>query len=190
MNSQVIVGFDFTKSGRAAVQRALALAARAPSHVLHFVCVVEPHWPLPAVPASKVDYAYTERVQEALMDELNAELSVIAAKERIHFNVHVRIGKPAQEILDLAREVGADLIIMGSKGLTGVERFVLGSVSEKVAREAGCSVEIARPKTYDYVELTEVRDADPKDHHAYVAPHRYYYEDRRVLKRPSEWPIG
>src|SRR5678815_2257626 len=101
----------------------------------------------------------------ALMDEVTAELGVITAVERIHFNVHVRIGKPAQEILGLAKEVGADLIIMGSKGLTGVERFVLGSVAEKVAREAGCTVEIARAKSYDFVELLEVSDVPL--HHTY-----------------------
>jgi nucleotide-binding universal stress UspA family protein len=189
INSQVVVGFDFSKSGRAAVQRAIALAARAPSHVLHFICVVEPHSPLPAVAGSKVDYAYTERVHAALMDELKAELGVVAAPEAIHFNVHVRIGKPAQEILRLAKEVGADLIIMGSKGLTGIERFVLGSVSEKVAREAGCSVEIARPKSYEFVELMEVSDVETP-HHTYVPPHRYYYEDKRVLLRSADWPIS
>ena len=186
--SQVVVGFDFSHSGEAALYRALALAARAPFHVLHFVCVIEPHSPLPSVPGHKVDYDYAEKVQHAVAEQIEYELRAITAKERIHFNVHARIGRPAEEILDLAREVGADLIIVGSKGMKGVERLVLGSVSEKVVREAGCTVEVARPKRYEHVDLEEVKEVEP--HHHYVAPHRYYYESNRVTKRPSEWPIS
>lgn len=47
-------------------------------------------------------------------------------------------------ILDCATEWRADLIVVGSHGRKGVTRFVLGSVSEAVARHAHCSVEIAR----------------------------------------------
>jgi nucleotide-binding universal stress UspA family protein len=97
--SQVVIGFDFSHSGRAALYRAIALATRAPSHVLHFVCVIDPHSPLPAVPAKKVDYDYAERVQRALTDELQQELRGAKAGVRVHFFVHARIGKPAEEIL-------------------------------------------------------------------------------------------
>lgn len=185
--SQVVVGFDFSHSGRAALYRAIALATRAPFHVLHFVCVVEPHAPLHAVPGHKVDYEYAERVQRALADEIEQELRGANAFVRVHFYVHARIGKPAEEILGLAREVGADLIIVGSKGLTGVERLVLGSVSERVVREAGCAVMVARPKAYDHVDLLEVCEVEAHRH--FVQPHRYYYEENRLTLRPPEWPI-
>lgn len=185
--SQVVVGFDFSHSGRAALYRAIALATRAPFHVLHFVCVIEPHHPIHALPGKKVDYDYAERIQHMLTDEIEQELRAAKAAVRVHFNVHARIGKPAEEILDLAREVGADLIIVGSKGLTGVERLVLGSVSERVVREAGCAVMVARPKSYEFVDLMEVREVEPSHH--YVAPHRYYYEENRLNVRPADWPI-
>jgi len=175
--SQVVVAFDFSHSGRAALYRAIALATRAPFHVLHFVCVIDKH----------VDYQHAERVQQMLTAEIEQELRATAAGVRVHFNVHARIGKPAEEILDLAREVGADLIIVGSKGLTGVERLVLGSVSEHVVRAAGCAVMVARPKTYEYVELLEVREVEATHH--YLPPHRYYYEENRLSVRPTDWPI-
>jgi nucleotide-binding universal stress UspA family protein len=187
-HSQVVVGFDFSHSGRAALHRALALAIRAPFHVLHFVCVVEPHAPLPAVPADgAVDYRYAERVQRALTDEVEAELRGASATGRIHFCVHVRIGKPAEEILDVAASVGADFIIVGSKPVSALERIVLGSVSGKVARDAGCTVEIARPKTYPFVELATVVEVEAHPH--YLPPHRYTYEDRRAILRPTDWPL-
>lgn len=186
-SSQVVVGFDFSHSARAALYRAVALATRAPFHVLHFVCVIEPHAPVPALPAKRVDYEYAGRVQHALAEEIEQELRAANAGVRVHFDVHARIGKPADEILELAREVGADLIIVGSKGLTGVERLVLGSVSERVVREAGCAVMVARPKTYEHVDLLDVLEVEAHRH--YVPPHRYYYEENRLSLRPPDWPI-
>jgi nucleotide-binding universal stress UspA family protein len=188
-HSQVVVAYDFSHSGRAALYRAIAVGTRAPFHVLHFVCVIEPHLPLPGIPATHgVDYHYAERVQQALTDEIAQELRAGKVEGRVHFYVHTRIGKPAEEILSLAREVGADLIILGSKGITGIERLVLGSVSEKVVREAGCTVEVARPKTYPFVNLLEIVDAKAP-HHAYVRPHRYTYEDHALNVRPTDWPL-
>lgn len=185
--SQVVVGFDFSQSGHAALSRAIALATRAPFHVLHFVCVIEPRAPLPAVPDKQVDYQYAERVQRALTDVIEQELRASNTGIRVHFYVHARIGKPAEEVLRLAREVGADLIVVGSKSLTGVARLVLGSVSERVVREAECAVMVARPKTYEHVDLLEVREVESHPH--YVPPHRYYYEENRLSLRPPEWPI-
>jgi len=189
INLQVVVGYDFSHSGNAALYRAIALAARAPFHVLHFACVVDRHGPgLPvSVPHDQLDYAYTERLQQALTDLVAQELRAADLQSRVHFFVHVRIGKPAEELLDLAREVGADLIIVGSKGLTGIDRLILGSVSEKVVREAKCTVEVARPKTYEYVELDNIIEVE--QHLSYVPPHRYTYEDRRLELRPNEWPL-
>jgi nucleotide-binding universal stress UspA family protein len=187
-SSQVVVGYDFSHSGNAALYRAIALATRAPFHVLHVACIVDRHAPPPVIAHhGPVDYAYTERLQQALTDVISQELRAANTQGRVHFCVHVRIGKPAEELLALARDVGADLIIVGSQGLTGVERLVLGSVSEKIVREAKCTVEVARPKTYDFVELTEIVDVEP--HLSYVPPHRYSYEDHRVELRPNEWPL-
>src|SRR5262245_20253054 len=182
-HSQVVVGFDFSQSGRAALYRAIGLAPRAPWHVLHFVCVVDPHFAFPTLPAKHIDFDYANRVQEAVTAEVTQELQAAKAEGRVHFFVHAPIGKPAEAILTIAESIGADLILVGSKGLTGIERAFLGSVSERVVREAGCMVEVVRPKTYNYVPLLEVID-NLHPVHKYVAPHRYSYEDRRAERRP------
>jgi nucleotide-binding universal stress UspA family protein len=187
-NTQVVVAYDFSASGREALSRAITLGRRAPANVLHFVCVIEPHGSSPAVPLTgKVDYHYAERVRDALADAVGTELKTVDANEPVHFFVHARIGKPATEILALATEIGADLIVIGTKGLTGVEHLILGSVAEKVVREAGCTVEVARPKTYGFVELLEIKDVEPDRH--YAKPHRYSYNSAQVQLRPSEWPL-
>lgn len=57
----------------------------------------------------------------------------------------VEDGSPKLAIVDEAKKWGADLIVLGSHGRTGLDRLLLGSVSEAVARHAACSVEIVRP---------------------------------------------
>jgi nucleotide-binding universal stress UspA family protein len=186
--SPVVVGYDFSQSGRAALHRAVTLAARAPFHVLHVVCVVDPKEAIPSLPSyNGVDYMYAARVQEALASETQQELDRADVHGSVHFFVHARIGKAADEILALAEEVGADMIIVGSKRMTGLERLILGSTSERVMREAGCTVEIARSKQYPEVELMPIEPVDTV--HTYVPPHRYTYEDHRVNLRPAEWPL-
>ena len=58
----------------------------------------------------------------------------------------VRDGDPRHAILDVAAEWGPDVIVLGSHGRRGMNRFLLGSVSESVVRHAPCSVEIVRAK--------------------------------------------
>lgn len=55
-----------------------------------------------------------------------------------------RAGDPAEVLADVAAEEGARLIIVGDRGLTGVTRFLLGSVSHKLSHHAPCSVLIVR----------------------------------------------
>jgi nucleotide-binding universal stress UspA family protein len=187
-HSQVVVAFDFSHSGHAALERAIALALRAPWHVLHIVCAIHPRLPFPALPTDRIDIDYADRVQRAVSDEVAAELGAIETSERVTFFVHARIGrKAATEVLAVAEDVGADLIIVGSKGLTGLERAMLGSTSERIVREAGCTVEVARPKRYAYVPRLDIIEVEHRGH--YVPPHRYTYEDNRVARRPPDWPL-
>lgn len=207
--SPVVIGYDFSQSGRAALHRAATLAARAPFHVLHVVCVVDPEEAIPSLPSyNGVDQMYGARVQEALAAETQHELDLATDRAdvhgSVHFFVHARIGEAAHEILALAEEVGADLIIigsntggnsqaidsqaLGSQGTTGFDRLIFGSTSERVMREAGCPVEVARPKRYPDAALVPVERVDLV--RAHVAPHRYTYEDHRASLRPAEWPLS
>jgi nucleotide-binding universal stress UspA family protein len=56
----------------------------------------------------------------------------------------VKEGDPRTEIINMASEWHADLIMVGSHGRTGLDRLLMGSVSEAVARHAPCSVQIVR----------------------------------------------
>jgi nucleotide-binding universal stress UspA family protein len=62
----------------------------------------------------------------------------------VEVETHAREGEPAKVILEVAQEQNADLIVVGARGLTGFERFLLGSVSSKLSHHASCSVMIVR----------------------------------------------
>src|SRR5262249_33439158 len=84
--SPVVVGYDFSQSGRAALHRAVTLAARARFHVLHVVCVVDPKEAIPSLPSyNGVDYMYAARVQEALAAEAQQELDHADVHGAVHF---------------------------------------------------------------------------------------------------------
>ena len=57
---------------------------------------------------------------------------------------HARVGLPAAEILRLAEKLDVGLIVMGSRGLGGIRRALMGSVSDSVVRHAHCPVLVVR----------------------------------------------
>jgi nucleotide-binding universal stress UspA family protein len=185
--TQVVIAYDFSSTSEIAFERGIELAARSPRHVLHVITVVDDAHPIADLPTSKVDYQYTEKVQARVAEKLTAAFAARAPDLAVRFIVHVRIGKPAEEILGLCADVGAELVVVGSHGFRGVDRLLFGSVSEAVVRGARCPVLVVRPKTYPPVDLVEVVEAT--EHQRYVRPHRYSYDDGQVLRRSSDWTI-
>lgn len=59
---------------------------------------------------------------------------------------HLRVGEPDQEIVALAEELESSLIVIGSRGLGGIRRALMGSVSDSVVRHAHCPVMVVRPE--------------------------------------------
>lgn len=78
-----------------------------------------------------------ETVAEALLEEAEHEARRKGVREVV---TRIGFGQPAKIILDVAREVGADLIVMGSRGLSDLKALVLGSVSHKVMNAAESTV--------------------------------------------------
>ena len=185
---QVVVAYDFSPSAEQALARAIDVACRAPQHVLHVVAAVDARRGFPIIPTHNVDYVYAAKIQDMIADHIKETLGG-RPSATVDFYVHARIGHPAEEILELARQVGADLLFIGSHGITGLERLMLGSVSERVVREAKCPVMVVRAKGYDDVQLMKVV-ADEHEHKPYTPPHRFSYAGRQGLTRPDEWPIG
>ena len=68
---------------------------------------------------------------------------------------HFRMGRPDQEIVTLGEEVGAGLIVLGSRGLGGIKRALMGSVSDSVVRHAHCPVMVVRDGESDQEEIDQ-----------------------------------
>ncbi|CAN5922378.1 hypothetical protein BH11MYX3_BH11MYX3_03560 [soil metagenome] len=188
-NTQVVVAYDFSASAEEALQRAVEVACRAPQHVLHVIAAIDHRDGFVVLPTHKVDYDYAEQVQLVLSDRVKQAFAGRPSVSEVQFFVHARIGHAAEQILNLAREVSADLIFVGSHGATGLERLILGSVSERVVREAHCPVMVVRPKTYEAVDLMNVFLYE-HERKPYTPPHRFSYVDRTAITRPNDWPIS
>ena len=90
-------------------------------------------------PADSVDdQAWIDRMMKAATEKLETA--------GLKISCEVVKGTPSQRLLDAAVDWQADCMVMGARGLTGIERFLIGSVSSDVAVRANCSVEVVRPK--------------------------------------------
>ena len=79
-----------------------------------------------------------------------ARLTKEAESKGVTCEVLVRDGQPFVQIIRCAREVKADLIVMGSHGRSGLAQMLIGSVAEKVVRKAPCSVLIVKHPTQNF----------------------------------------
>jgi len=82
--------------------------------------------------------------QRAPAEALVARTADLLRSKGFRVTTAVELGNPKSKILDVASSWHADLIVLGSRGRTGLDRFLIGSVAETVARHATCSVEIVR----------------------------------------------
>jgi nucleotide-binding universal stress UspA family protein len=72
------------------------------------------------------------------------EAAKAAQASGVEVETHSVPGDPAEVIIELAEDLDADLVVVGNKGMTGITRFLLGSVPSRVAHHAPCSVLIVR----------------------------------------------
>lgn len=137
----IIVGTDGSPSAEVAVRRAIEVA-KGSGAVVHLVTA------FPDVPSyrerigssAKRDPINLREVAESVLARAAGELT----SQGVDVETSAREGDAAQVILDVAQEQKADLIVVGARGLTGFERFLLGSVSSKLSHHAPCSVMIVR----------------------------------------------
>ena len=145
MFGSLVVGTDGSETASEAVTQATELAQKLGAKV-HLVSAYEP------VPEGRLREE-RQQVPEDLQWMVNPREDVDATLEEaakglrdtgVDVQTHAREGDPADAILDVAEEQGADLIVVGNKGMTGAKRFLLGSVPNKVSHHAPCSVLIIR----------------------------------------------
>ena len=132
---KIVVGYDGSAAAKRALDRAAALA-RYPSHVVVIAVAV----PYPrsgiTIPANRDAEEFRRRA-----DDLDVARRFLSSRGIRAETVQAR-GDPAEVLVDASKD--ADLVIVGSASLTRLQRFVLGSVSSQVVRDAACDVLVVR----------------------------------------------
>ena len=145
--TKILVPVDFSVHSDHAVEVAAGLAKRleAELNVLHVFDLPRDYTPY----AMFIGMELEEKIEAAAGESLEAIRSDLE-KRQLTVTTQVRRGLPSQVIPKAAEEHGSQLIVMGTRGNTGLSHVLLGSVSERTMRSAGCSV-------------LAVKAEDPKD---------------------------
>jgi nucleotide-binding universal stress UspA family protein len=145
MFQSIVVGTDGSETAGVAVREAIELAKVLGASLE----VVSAYEPVSNQRLREEARQVPDDLQWMINPREDVDATLREAAERIeaagvNVETYAREGDPADAILDVAEERGADLIVVGNKGMTGAKRFLLGSVPNKVSHHAPCSVLIIR----------------------------------------------
>ena len=158
----IVAAVDYSELGGAALDAAIGLSSlhtNSEIHVIH----VDPKLGAPKEELQIGDDAIAhsvaalDRLEEVCKAHLERYREERGQPQVARLSTHFRYGTPADEIVQLAADFNADVVVMGTHGHTGLKRLVLGSVAENVVRKAPCPVWVVRPK--QRAEVAEVVDA-------------------------------
>ena len=138
---KILLGVDESKSSGDVV-KAMVAQFRTENTEVRVLHVLQPVAPAPPqmAPGYAPELEGLKKPAQELVERIAKELRNAGFK----VDTAVEIGDIRETIIDSGAEWGADLIVVGSHGQRGIQRFLLGSVAEFVARHAKCSVEIVR----------------------------------------------
>lgn len=138
----ILVAYDGSDLAKTALEQAVCMVKEQPAtkltvlHAVHYPNMIVGEAYFNALPVMETEYNEYEAL---LLEEVEQSIKGLASAE-----VEVRRGFPVETILECAEEKGCDLIIMGSRGLSGLKEFVLGSVSHSVVQKAKVAVQIIK----------------------------------------------
>lgn len=141
MYKKILIATDGSKNSERAALHGIKLAKPLNAEVIGvYVIDVSAFLTLP-------ETVVWDNVKDLLYKEGEKAIEFIkkeAEKEGVRVRTVIREGSPAKDIVELAEKENADVIIMGTAGRTGLDRFLLGSISEKVVRTAKCPVTVIK----------------------------------------------
>lgn len=133
---EIVIGYDGSDEAKKGLEHAALLAGPDGRVSVVSVVFVYPQFGRAA--------AYVDPEEDGERKRELAEAVGVLSGRGINVNAQEGHGDPADVIVEKANEVGADLIIVGSRGLSSVQRWLMGSVSSKVVAHAHCSVLVVR----------------------------------------------
>ena len=142
--SSILVATDFSKSAQPAIDAAVTIAKQfgAKLHVVHAFLT-----PVPLVSPYEVVVpdGFLDQARASAAKNLKGVVEKISA-EGIEATSHLTEVPAAASIVRLAEKLEVDLIVVGTRGNTGLKHILLGSVAERTIREAPCPVLAVKPK--------------------------------------------
>ena len=137
----ILVADDMTDSSRPALEEAVDLAKifQAKLTVVTVVSAISPGFSIPAPLGDAFDAILTETEKR-----LGAQRERILALGVPEVETKLYQGDPVDRVVEYAKEHRPDLIVVGSRGLSGAGRFLLGSVSDGILHHVNCSVLIVK----------------------------------------------
>jgi nucleotide-binding universal stress UspA family protein len=138
MISKILVAYDASTQAEKAFDFALDMAGRLNAELL--VCAVAT---LPEPPVDVETKAILEHATE-FYESRFAGLAERAARERLSVRCEIRTGHPAEQIILLAEQEDVQMIVMGHRGNTMVQKWMVGSVCKRVINYAHCTVSVVR----------------------------------------------
>lgn len=143
MFGTIVVGTDGSETAGEAVRQAVELAkvCGAKLHVVSAYKTIDMlGLPPQAVPANIHELLDPAGQAKQVLDDVVAKVRA----DGIDAEAHTVAGEAASALIGVAEQVKADCIVVGNRGMTGAARFLLGSVPNRVAHHAPCTVVIAR----------------------------------------------
>jgi nucleotide-binding universal stress UspA family protein len=153
--TKILLASDGSETGTHAMEVAVEFCEQTGSE-LHLVYVGEDAYSATLVYPEAADPEWVEREGPVLTGQLQQQFEQMSRRvldtqaEKVReaggtiAQAHLRMGEAATEIVDLAEELGAGLVVLGSRGLSGIRRALMGSVSDSVVRHAHCPVLVVR----------------------------------------------
>jgi nucleotide-binding universal stress UspA family protein len=132
----IMCAFDFSKTSEVALEQAVRLARRHRAGLL-LTHIVEPIplGPYPALMAAGNELG----VREIAVERIEAFVKSLLYED-LEIDTRVELGVPGPEIIRVAESAGVDLIVIGTRGLTGLKHLVMGSTAEYVVSRSRCPV--------------------------------------------------
>ncbi len=138
MFARLLVAYDGSENSKRALEVAVDLAVRCGARV-HVTKVVD----LASLMGLELEGQVIDELKSKAEREVH-EAVELARSKGVNADGSVLVGDPVESIVELAQEMGVDLIVTGSRGLSRLKRILLGSVSTGILTEAKCSVLVVK----------------------------------------------
>ena|SRR5579871_1148790 len=144
---RILIGVDFSDYSKEALADAAVLAKHFGADLYLFHAFDVPAYYVPSMGGRGLKVLDWLRT---LREDAHKQLEALAwevQQQGVKVHPTLKEGVPFREIPKAAKEMEADLIVLGTHGRTGLDRFLMGSVAEEVARRAPCPILLIKPKT-------------------------------------------